>query len=228
MRLNKEIISEDVKKLPGLTFAFLVIGYGIAQIKVLDFGMAPWDTFALGISNHISLNFGQISQLIGIVLILLTISIKIHIGIGTILNMIFIGFFIDLVTKFNILITPENFSLKIIVLIYALIVQNYGIYYYLKYELGAGPRDGLMVGLVQITGLDVKYVRTGIEIVVLIVGFLLGGTVGVGTVIATLSGGYILDKIFKHKGFNAKKTCQRKLQSYIIISEGNELVKSKR
>lgn len=228
MKLNKKLLVEDVKKIPGLMLAFLIIGYGIAQIKALNFGMAPWDTFALGISNHISLEFGQITQIMGLIIVLFTISIKIHIGIGTILNMIFIGLFIDIVSKFDILLSPENFFLKILILFYALIVQNYGLYSYLKYELGAGPRDGLMVGFVQITGLDVKYIRTAIESIVLIVGFLLGGTVGVGTVIATLSGGYILDKIFQYKGFDAKTTCQRKIFDYITLNKDEDLVKSQR
>ncbi len=228
MKLNKKLLVEDGKKIPGLMLAFLIIGYGIAQIKALDFGMAPWDTLALGMSNHISLEFGQVTQIMGFLIVLFTISIKIHIGIGTILNMIFIGYFIDIVSKFNILLSPENFFLKILVLFYALIVQNYGMYSYLKYELGAGPRDGLMVGMVQITGLDVKYVRTGIESIVLVLGFLLGGIVGVGTVIATFSGGYILDKVFEYKGFDAKTTCQRKIFDYIALNKDKDLVKSQK
>ncbi|HZK57056.1 MAG TPA: hypothetical protein VFD17_02000, partial [Clostridia bacterium] len=92
----------------------------------------------------------------------------------------------------------------------------YGLYSYLKFELGAGPRDGLMVGLVKATGLDVKYIKTGMELVVLAVGYLLGGTVGIGTIISTFSGGYMLDRIFRWKGFNPKETCQRKLTDYLV------------
>lgn len=221
MKINKELVVEDIKKIPGLLFAFLIIGYGIAQIKALDFGMAPWDTFGLGIVNLTGLEFGQTNQIIGFAIILFSIMIKIYPGIGTILNMIFIGLFVDLISKTNILLSPEGYLLKIIVLVYALTVQCYGLYSYLKFELGAGPRDGLMVGLVQITGLSVKYIKTGIEAIVLIIGFLLGGTVGLGTVIATLSGGYILNMIFKWKNFDTRTTYQRKLSDYMIFDEKN-------
>jgi uncharacterized membrane protein YczE len=228
MTINKEMMIQDIKKIPGLIFAFLIIGYGIAQTKALNFGMAPWDTFGLGIVSRTGLEFGEITQIIGFIIILISIIFKIYPGIGTILNMIFIGYFVDLVSKFNVTIAPENHILKVLVLFYALTVQSYGLYSYLKYELGAGPRDGLMVGLVQITGLSVKYVKTGIEGIVLVAGFLLGGTVGLGTVIATLSGGYILNKIFEWKSFDAKTTCQRKLSDYIVLNKKEELVKNKR
>jgi len=219
MTINKELLSEDIKKIPKLILAFLIIGYGIAQIKALNFGMGPWDTFALGIVTKISLEFGQIMQIIGFVIILCSLMIKIYPGIGTILNMIFIGLFVDLVSSLNITVSPENYFLKILILLYALTVQSYGLYSYLKLELGAGPRDALMVGLVQITGFSVKYVKTAIESIVLLVGFLLGGIVGLGTVVATLSGGYILDRMFQFKEFNARTTCQRKLSDYIVLNK---------
>ncbi|MBU5675199.1 membrane protein [Alkaliphilus sp. MSJ-5] len=226
MTINKEMLIEDVKKIPGLLLGFLICAYGIAQIKVLNFGMAPWDTLVLGIVSKTGLEFGKVTQIMGFIIILFSITIKIYPGIGTILNMTFVGFFVDLISKFNIVLSPENYFLKILVLFYALIVLNYGLYRYLRFGLGAGPRDGLMVGLVQITGLSVKYVRTGLESVVLLVGFLLGGTVGLGTVIATLSGGYVLDKIFSWKNFDPKTTCQRKLSDYVIINKSKIQVKS--
>lgn len=222
MTLNKDLLIEDVKKIPGLLVAFIIIGYGIAQTKALNFGMAPWDTLGLGIVNITGMEFGKIIQLIGLAVVIFSVMIKIYPGIGTILNMICIGFFVDLISKFNILISPDNYFLKIIVLFYALTVQSYGLYSYLKYEIGAGPRDGLMVGLVQITGLSVKYIKTGIEAIVLIAGFLLGGTVGLGTIIATLSGGFILNKIFYLKNFDAKTTCQRKLSDYFVLKKCEE------
>lgn len=217
MRIRKELIFEDMKKIPELIMAFLIIGYGIAQIKALNFGMAPWDTFGLGIASKTNLEFGKTTQIIGFIIIIFSIFVRIYPGIGTILNMTFVGFFVDLISKFNIILYPENHFLKVLILIYAITVQSYGMYSYLKLELGAGPRDGLMVGLVQITGLDVKYIKTGIEAVVLLAGFLLGGTVGLGTVIATLSGGYILNRIFDWKSFNTKTTCQRKFTDYVEL-----------
>ncbi|ABW18239.1 YczE/YyaS/YitT family protein [Alkaliphilus oremlandii] len=219
MVFNKTLLITDMKKIPRLILAFVIIGYGIAQTKALNFGMAPWDTLVLGIVNKTGLEFGKLTQGVGLIIVIFSIFIKIYPGIGTLLNMICIGFFVDLISKFNILMTPENLFFKVIVLIYALTVQAYGLYLYLKLEIGAGPRDGLMVGLIKITGLSVKYIKTGIEAVVLLTGFLLGGTVGLGTIIATFTGGAILNRIFLWKGFDAKTTCQRKFSDYFMLNE---------
>ncbi len=219
MTLNKELLIGDIKKIPGLIFAFAICGYGTIQIKVINLGMDPWDTLALGIDDRTGLGFGKITQIVGLIIILLSLFVKIYPGMATILNMFFIGFFADIISKFNIVLVPQNYFLKIIVLLYGNIILNYGFYSYLKYELGAGPRDGLMVGLVKITGLDVRYVKTGIELMALVVGYLLGGVVGTGTIISTFIGGYILDKIFQWKGFNPKKTCQRKLTDYFVSNK---------
>lgn len=216
MVLNKKLLVEDIKKIPGLILAFAICGYGTIQIKVADLGMEPWDTLVLGISDKTGMDFGRVTQLVGLVIILFSIAVKIYPGMATILNMFFIGFFADIVSKFNIVLSPQNYFLKIIVLLYGNFVLSYGLYSYLKFELGAGPRDGLMVGLVKITGLDVRYIKPGIELIALLAGYLLGGTVGVGTIISTFVGGYMLDRIFRWRGFNPKTTCQRKLSEYLI------------
>ena len=220
MTLNKKLLIGDIKKIPGLILAFAICGYGTIQIKVVNLGMEPWDTLVLGISDKTGMGFGKVTQIVGFIIILFSIAAKIYPGMATILNMFFIGFFADVVSKFNIVLVPQHYLLKIIVLLYGNIILNYGLYSYLKYELGAGPRDGLMVGLVKITGLDVRYIKTGIELMVLVVGYLLGGVVGIGTIISTFIGGYMLDRIFQWRGFNPKKTCQRKLTDYLIPNKG--------
>lgn len=216
MKLNKKLLVGDVKKAPGLILAFAICGYGTIQIKVANLGMEPWDTLALGINSRTGIDFGKVTQIVGLVIILFSIAVRIYPGMATILNMFFIGFFADVTSKFNIVLIPQHYLLRIIVLFYGNIILSYGLYSYLKFELGAGPRDGLMVGLVKATGLDVKYIKTGMELVVLAVGYLLGGTVGIGTIISTFSGGYMLDRIFRWKGFNPKETCQRKLTDYLV------------
>ncbi|MFW5648593.1 MAG: YczE/YyaS/YitT family protein [Candidatus Alkaliphilus sp. MAG34] len=216
MKLNKKLFTGDVKKVPGLILAFAICGYGTIQIKVANLGMEPWDTLALGINSRTGIDFGKVTQIVGLVIILFSLAIRIYPGMATILNMFFIGFFADVTSKFNIVLIPQHYLLRIIVLFYGNIILSYGLYSYLKFELGAGPRDGLMVGLVKATGLDVKYIKTGMELIVLVVGYLLGGTIGIGTIISTFSGGYMLDRIFRWKGFNAKETCQRKLTDYLV------------
>ncbi len=224
MRLNKDLLSEDIKKIPSLLFAFVICAYGIAQMKNLGIGMNPWVTLDLGITHISRISYGKVSQLVGLTIIVFSLSLKIYPGIGTLLNMYFIGLFIDIIDRYNLTIVPNNFFLKILVLFWGLIVFSYGVYSYLKHELGAGPRDGLMVGIVKLTKISVTYVKPAIELTVLIIGYLLGGTVGVGTIIVTFCGGYILDKIFGWKGFNPKTTEQRKISDYIILNKKEKKV----
>lgn len=222
MTLNKELLIGDVKKSIYLILSFAIYAYGVIQVKALDLGMAPWETFALGVNNKTGIDFGKVTQGVGFIIIIISIFIKIYPGIGTILNMIFIGFFADLISKFNIVLMPQNYLLKILILFYGIIIMNIGVYNYLRFEIGAGPRDGLMLGLVKITDLDVKYIKTAIEVLVLLIGYLLGGRVGVGTLISAFSGGYVLNKIFKWKNFDSKKTKQRKLTDY-LVSDNKEI-----
>lgn len=222
MSINNELILEDIKKIPGLLLAFVICAYGLAQMKNVNIGMNSWATLNLGIAFKTSIDYGKASQLVGLAIILFSLSLRIYPGMGTILNMYFIGLFVDTIDKYNLTITPANYLLRIIALIWGLFVFSYGIYAYLKFELGAGPRDGLMVGLVKITGISVRYIKPIIEITVLLIGFLLGGTIGIGTIIVTFFGGYILDKIFKWKDFSPKTTKQRKLSDYIIVSKQEE------
>lgn len=215
MTINFNELGQDFKKIPGLLLAFILIAYGILQMKDANIGMHAWATLNLGLMNITSLNFGQLSQIIGLVIILFSLSLKIYPGLATILNMFFIGFFIDLLDGYSVTVQPTSLITQIIVFIFGMIIFNYGIYQYLKYELGAGPRDGLMVGLVKITKISVTYIRPAIEITVLIIGYLLGGKVGIGTLLASFTGGYVLHVIFDFHGFNPKDIHQKKLTDYL-------------
>ncbi|MCT4595472.1 MAG: DUF981 family protein [Anaeromicrobium sp.] len=221
MRINREMVIEDLKKLPSLFIGFLLCAYGIAQMKGANIGMNSWGTLNLGTANKFNIEFGQASQIIGILILLFSLTLKIYPGVGTILNMIFIGMFIDMIDKVHIIWRPETYLLKVLSLFLGLLVFSYGAYFYIKQELGAGPRDGLMVGLIKITGLSATYIKPGIEITVLVIGYILGGLVGIGTVLVTLCGGYILNKIFLLKGFDPKETNQRKIYDYFVeVREG--------
>lgn len=219
MTVNYDLLLKDIKRIPGMLIAFVIIAYGIVQMKNVNIGMSSWETLHLGIHFKTGIDYGKATQLIGLVIIVFSVFLKIHPGIGTIMNMYFIGLFVDVIDKYNVVIIPENIILKIIVLFWGNIVFCYGVYSYLKFEMGAGPRDGLLVGLVKITGTSVKYIKTILEITVLIIGFLLGGTIGIGTFVVTFSGGYILNEIFKRNNFDPHKTNQRKFSDYIVINE---------
>ena len=114
------------------------------------------------------------------------------IGIGTILNTIFIGIFIDLITMMNIISLVDNLFIGIVMLVIGMVFMGLGTCIYLSCELGCGPRDGLMTALTRITKKPVKVIRTTIEVCALICGWLLGGYVGIGTIITAIGLGYII------------------------------------
>jgi uncharacterized protein len=170
----------------------LVLALGITlTIKGKDLGIGPWDVFHYGLFKQLGLTIGTWSIVAGFLILLITgIGKKSFPKIGAFLNMILIGIFIDL---FNFLIPdPESLAAQSIVFAVGIIVLGYGIGLYVSADLGAGPRDSLMLLVVEKTGWKVQWVRNGMEMVVFFFGWLLGGPVGIGTVIIALGLGSIV------------------------------------
>lgn len=217
--MNKQLLIKDLKKVPRQMLGFLIMAFGISLIKSADIGMNAWSTLQLGISKISGLPFGTVSQLVGLVIITICFFIKIYPGIGTLFNMFFIGFFINCIELLNIIPIPSSFVFKLIFILFGQVVFYIGAYTYISCGIGAGPRDALFLGLVKITGKSVTVVRTSIEICVFVIGFLLGGKVGIGTVIITLSGGWILNKIFEIKNYDARTKRQSVITDYFKDNE---------
>ena len=168
------------------TFFFLCIGltlFGLGEgLLIVSFaGASPWSVLAQGIALNINLSVGIITIFISLGVLILWIPLNQKLGIGTILNAIIIGLMIDVCIKF--VPTPENFIYQIILAILAVLTVGLGGGIYLVANLGAGPRDGLMVGLQKKTNLPIAAVRGSLEITVMSIGWYLGGTVGVGTLL---------------------------------------------
>lgn len=161
-------------------------------------GLDPWDVFHQGISRHTPLSFGMANIVVGAALIVLTLVLKVYPGVGTILNMFLIGTFVDLLLRFNIVPDMGNLALfwRLLFNAAGVGVIGLGTAFYITPRLGAGPRDGLMMRLHTLTGLRVAIVRTSIEVCVLAIGFLLGGTVGIGTLIFALGIGPAVEGSF--------------------------------
>lgn len=206
--MNTNLLISSVKKVPKLIFGFLIIAIGINLSLYADLGTNPWGTFHQGISRIAPLSFGQVTQLTGLIIILFSLALKIYPGIGTILNMLLIGIIVDLLDQTGLFFIPDSLIMKVVFLFTGMFLFNYGVYIYLSCELGAGPRDGLLVGLVKITGKSVSTIRPAIEITVVLIGIVLGGAYGVGTIINAFGGGYMLNKIFNYHKFNPKTVKQ--------------------
>ncbi|MDQ7794456.1 MAG: membrane protein [bacterium] len=168
---------------------FFVLAYGYALIIEARLGVAPWVTLHIGLTNHLPLTVGRATQLVGLAVILLALALGVRPRIGTWLNMILVGYFLDLVMAAGLLPPASGPARSWLYLFLGSVVMGLGVAGYLSAGFGAGPRDSLMLGLTRITGRPVGGVRTGLELAALGTGYLLGGPVGAGTVISALLGG---------------------------------------
>ena len=189
-----------------LTFFFLCFGltlFGLGEgLLIVSFtGASPWSVLAQGISININLSIGTITLLISIAVLILWIPLGLKPGMGTIFNALIIAFMIDLCIKF--VPTPSNYTNQILLAVLSVLAVGIGGGIYLISNLGAGPRDGLMIGLQKLTKLPIAAVRGTLEISVVSIGWYLGGTVGIGTLLFAFGIGpcvalglYLVDKIF--------------------------------
>ena len=184
-----------------LCFGLTLFGLGEGLLIVSFTGASPWSVLAQGISLNINLSIGTITFLISIGVLILWIPLGQKPGMGTIFNALIIALMIDLCIKF--VPTPSTYFHQLILAIISVMMVGIGGSIYLVSNLGAGPRDGLMIGLQKVSNLPIAAVRATLEVTVVSVGWYLGGTVGVGTLLFAFGIGpcvalglYLVDKIF--------------------------------
>ncbi|MET0370883.1 MAG: hypothetical protein ABW039_05835 [Sphingobium sp.] len=173
-----------------LVWGLGLYGFAMALMLRANLGLDPWDVLHQGLAPRLGLSFGMTVNLIGALVLLLWWPLRQRPGIGTVCNILIIGTAVDLSLAF--LPTPETYSMRAAWLAAGILLNGIAGGAYLGAQLGPGPRDGLMTGLCRRTGWPVKWVRTGLEIAILAVGWLLGGTVGVGTLVYALTIGWIV------------------------------------
>jgi hypothetical protein len=154
-------------------------GFGEGLLVQSQWGASPWTVFAEGIAKHAQVSLGWATALISVVVLIFWIPLRQRLGFGTISNVIIIAYVLDLTTY--AVAAPHLVWLKIVYVLGAVLSIGVGSAFYLTCNLGPGPRDGLMTGLHRRLHVSVVYVRLTIESVVLIIGWLLGGRVGVAT-----------------------------------------------
>ncbi len=184
-------------------FGLMLFGLGEGLLIVSFTGASPWSVLAQGISLNVNLSVGMITLIISLCVLILWIPLGQKLGMATVLNALIIALMIDLCIKF--VPTPSNYHNQLILAIISVITVGIGGGIYLVANLGAGPRDGLMVGLQKKTNLPIALVRATIEITVVSIGWYLGGTVGIGTLLFAFGIGpcvalglYLVDKTFNN------------------------------
>lgn len=157
----------------------VMLGVGLGLTIAADLGVSPWDVLHQGLSKRLDISIGTASIGVGVIVLLGWIPLRERPGIGTVLNVFVIGLTMDLTLL--VVDTPDALWLRIFLLAFGVWLWGPGSGLYIGVGLGTGPRDGLMTGLAR-RGLRVGPVRSGIELTALAVGWLLGGTVGIGTI----------------------------------------------
>jgi len=181
------------------TFFYLMLGnwlYGTGEAILIkaDIGQSPGTVLAQGIQNITGDTIGWTSFYISIGVMFLWIPLKNKVGIGTVLNIIFVSVAIDVMMPF--FPSPDSYAVSVVMVIIGILVIGLGSAFYIPSNLGPGPRDGLMTGLHYRTGIPIGRVRFVIEAAFLLAGWLLGGSVGLGTVLVTVLVGEVVAIFF--------------------------------
>ena len=173
-----------IRRLTQLMVGLVAYGASVALLVESQLGNMPWDVFHQGLSEVTGLSLGVVIIIVGAAVLLLWLPLRQRPGIGTVSNVVVLGLATDAVML--VLPTPGHVVVKIVYLVGGVVLCGVATGLYIGARLGPGPRDGLMTGLAA-RGLSIRFARTGLEVAVVAIGFLLGGTLGVGTVVYALT-----------------------------------------
>ena len=180
-----------------LNFGLFLYGLGIIVTMRANVGYAPWEVLHSGISQTLGVSIGLVNTAVGAIIVAIVFLLGEKIGLGTIFNMFMIGLFMDLILFWDFIPLFTNFWIGTLVLILGLFIISLGTYFYISSAFGAGPRDSLMVAITRKTGLPVGLCRGILEVSVVLIGWFLGGMVGLGTVISAFVIGFCVQITFK-------------------------------
>lgn len=173
------------RRLPQLYVGLFLYGVSLAMMVRGALGLAPWDVLHSGFVRHVPMSLGQAVVLFSFLVLLLWIPLREMPGLGTISNALVVGISAD--ATLGVLERPDALVLRIALMVGGIVLCGLASALYIGAQLGRGPRDGLMTGLARRTGLSLRLVRTGLEVTVVLLGLVLGGVLGLGTVAYALA-----------------------------------------
>ncbi len=188
---------------------------GIVMTINANLGYSPWDVLHQGIGNIINTTIGTANIIVGVVIVTIEIIMGQRPGIGTFLNMSLIGVFMNIIMNNNLIPTFDNLYVRIFTIFLGMIIIGVGSYLYIGAGFGAGPRDGLMILLLKKTNKSVRFIRNSMEVSALIIGYFLGGPIGIGTVIVSFGLGPSIQLVFNMLNFDAKNVTHRRLDDEV-------------
>lgn len=193
-----------IGRLLRLLFGLFLYAVGIVLTMKAHIGYAPWEVFHAGLANVLGLQIGNVTIWVGVVIGLIVMLSGERIGLGTVSNMVLVGLFMNMLLKSTLIKEQSSFLPGILQLVVGLFVISLASFFYISSGFGAGPRDSLMVFLSRKSGLSVGVCRGAIELSVTIVGFLMGGMLGWGTLLSAFLIGFCIQLTFRVLRFDPK------------------------
>ena len=203
---RKTVIKEWLKIVAGL----VVFAFGVHLTIFANIGLAPWDCLGMGIARHTPFNYGISMTLMAVAILIIDMILKEKIGFGTIIDALLTGNFVQMFNSLNRLPENHNIWLGIGIMLIGFIFMAIGMWIYMSAEQCCGPRDALLVGLgKRMPKIPIGIVEVLLWAVVLLVGYLLGGPVGIGTLISTFGAGLVMQIVYNIIHFEPRKLKHR-------------------
>lgn len=176
-----------------LNLALIIFSGGISGMLVANIGVGPWDVLHQGLAEVTGISIGIIMVIVGLLILGASVAfLQVKPGLGTVLNMVMVGLWVDVWIASGLIPVGQQLLDGTIIYVIALLVTSAGTGLYLSAGLGAGPRDGFTLGLARVTGIQVRTARTLLELSALVSGWLMGGKIGLGTVLFAFTSGPLM------------------------------------
>ena len=206
-----------------IALGLLVFSVGVHLTIFANIGLAPWDCLGMGIARHTPLNYGLSMTVMGVIILLIDLAMRERIGFGTVIDALLTGNFVQMFNDLNPFPLNENFWIGIVILLAGLVVAALGMWIYMAAGQCCGPRDALLVGLgKRVPKMPIGLVEILIFGGVLLIGWLLGGPVGIGTLIGTFGIGFAIQLVFSLVGFEPRNVRHRSVRETLQILAGKD------
>ena len=205
---GRQFLKDCIKLFCGIT----IYSFGVYLTIAANIGLAPWDCLGMGIANCTPLSYGSAMVLIALVAISLQLLMKERIGFATVVDALLTGNLVQLFSVISPLPEIQNIWLGILIMLTGFVVIDIGAWVYMSAELGNGPKDGLLVALgKQLPKIPIGVIGMIVWSVVILIGWMLGGSIGIGTVLSVFGAGVIMNLVYRCIGFEPRELKHRSL-----------------
>jgi len=217
--MNKNGVIDTIKRMLLASLGLFIFGFAVHCAIRANIGVGPWDVFCIGLSNTLGIKYGTASIAISVVLIIIDVLMGEKIGFGTILDAIIVGKTVDFFNWLDVIpIIEDNLILSIAIMLVAFLFEGFSQYMYMKAGLSCGPRDSFQIALgKRMPKIPIGYVNIILLAVVLVIGFLLHGPIGIGTVLAAFGLGIAQEIAFNVAKFDPKAVTHQSVVDTINI-----------